>query len=1108
MHGAKESRRQATPVRLYVAVISLLLLGSLVTFAPHVDLGGFSQSVVTEFRSTELGLLLQELPMLQQPLAYKSHDGVLEVSLTVEATRFNDGPLAFNTRTYNGMFPGPTLCAKPGDTLRITLINQLLPDLPSEHLHMNTLRDPNTTNLHFHGMHVSPSGIADNVLRTVRSGESMELVVKIPEHHPRGLFHYHPHHHGSTFLQMGGGMVGAISVQESVDQVDAVLILQAFSFSGGMLANLINATALSRSTMPLDARLTGRSHKRMANVFPDYQPRFEGSPENYPSFYVVNGQYHPRISLADGERKLFQVANAGPTQILELSVPGCDIAVHAKDAFPPAISTPEYVILTPGARVALSVQCNLQGKASGVFPFVSTPHADSQTYMGRLTDVYHGVLGLFEVYAASGITQFQPAHPNKGKNLMPIQDEDEHIERFHITFSSGPPQERDGIMYKSYFMNDQLFSVDYRYQMKLGVLHEWTLENVLSPDEKNHPFHLHSNPFQIVAMSHGHGLDYSVGDWRDTITLPYGGNTTIRFRPTDFTGLVAAHCHILGHADVGMAMLRREDPFRLFVAVLAIVTVASLFVLSPHLDWNGGGSAVQNLTMAQLDAIVASRPDLALPLTYKSHDGVLEVTLTVQPARFASGPVAFNTRSYNGMFPGPTLCAKPGDTLRITLINQLLPDDPTAHLQQMNTLREPNTTNLHFHGMHVSPSGVADNVLRTLASGESMEVIVEIPTDHPLGVYHYHPHHHGSVFMQMGGGMVGAISIQEDTDVVDTVLVLQAFSFKGGMMGNLVGAANVSKSDLPMDLQLTNETSHLRLADVFPAYQPRVHASAATYPSYYTINGQFHPRIRLGDGERKLFRIINAGPTQIIELHVPGCDVEVIAKDVFPPAETKPAFVLISPGARASIVVQCHLNGKASGVFPLVSTPHDESAAYMGRLTDVYHGVLGLFEVRADAAVTALALGRANVLPDLRGVTEADEPIERFHMAFSSGPPQVRDGVTYKSYYMNGELFSPSHRFKMRLNQLYEWTLENAVSSEQKNHPFHMHTNPFQIVALSHGHGVDHSVGDWRDTITLPFGGTATIRFRPTDFTGLLAAHCHILGHSDAGMIMLLEIQP
>ena len=84
-------------------------------------------------------------------------------------------------------------------------------------------------------------------------------------------------------------------------------------------------------------------------------------------------------------------------------------------------------------------------------------------------------------------------------------------------------------------------------------------------------FHLHTNHFQIAALSHGAGIDYDVGDgveikrparvharcpqvgdWRDTISLPTPGNVTIRFRAADFHGRSLAHCHIFSHSDTGM----------------------------------------------------------------------------------------------------------------------------------------------------------------------------------------------------------------------------------------------------------------------------------------------------------------------------------------------------------------------------------------------------------------------------------------------------------------------------------------------------------------------------------------------------------------------------
>ena len=62
----------------------------------------------------------------QQPPEISSSDGLLDVTLTVDLVTSLDG-----TRVapgYNGGAVGPTLRASPGDTVRITLVN----DLPAE----------------------------------------------------------------------------------------------------------------------------------------------------------------------------------------------------------------------------------------------------------------------------------------------------------------------------------------------------------------------------------------------------------------------------------------------------------------------------------------------------------------------------------------------------------------------------------------------------------------------------------------------------------------------------------------------------------------------------------------------------------------------------------------------------------------------------------------------------------------------------------------------------------------------------------------------------------------------------------------------------------------
>lgn len=87
--------------------------------------------------------------------------------------------------TYNRQVPGPVLEAVPGGLLRVAFRNSL----------------PETTNLHFHGLHVSPDGNGDDPFVEVASGESWNYELSLPASHPSGLFWYHPHVHGTTARQ-------------------------------------------------------------------------------------------------------------------------------------------------------------------------------------------------------------------------------------------------------------------------------------------------------------------------------------------------------------------------------------------------------------------------------------------------------------------------------------------------------------------------------------------------------------------------------------------------------------------------------------------------------------------------------------------------------------------------------------------------------------------------------------------------------------------------------------------------------------------------------------------------------------------------------------------
>ncbi len=114
-------------------------------------------------------------------------------------------------------------------------------------------------------------------------------------------------------------------------------------------------------------------------------------------------------------------------------------------------------------------------------------------------------------------------------------------------------------------------------------------------------------------------------------------------------------------------------------------------------------------------------------------------------------------------YVAPTLVAKPGNTVRILMRNLLPPEEGCpGHGSDINIPHCFNTTNLHSHGLWVSPAGISDNVLRTLPPNKDFtyEYEYNIPADHPAGTFWYHPHVHGSTAIQVASGLAGALIVK------------------------------------------------------------------------------------------------------------------------------------------------------------------------------------------------------------------------------------------------------------------------------------------------------------------------------------------------------------
>lgn len=151
-----------------------------------------------------------------------SHASSWEVTLSVEEFRFRNSQLEFNTRAFchGGVcsVPGPTIVVVPGDKFTLHLVNNLgknddEEDNEKDSFCANALCHANTTNMHTHGLHIDPT--VDDVSIPVQPGASWTYKYEVPANHAPGTHWYHSHYHGSSSLQVMGGLVGALIVAPS-----------------------------------------------------------------------------------------------------------------------------------------------------------------------------------------------------------------------------------------------------------------------------------------------------------------------------------------------------------------------------------------------------------------------------------------------------------------------------------------------------------------------------------------------------------------------------------------------------------------------------------------------------------------------------------------------------------------------------------------------------------------------------------------------------------------------------------------------------------------------------------------------------------------------------
>lgn len=492
-----------------------------------------------------------------------------------------------------------------------------------------------------------------------------------------------------------------------------------------------------------------------------------------------------------------------------------------------------------------------------------------------------------------------------------------------------------------------------------------------------------------------------------------------------------------------------------------------------HDHGGDGGPASETGPVAGAERVpfTAGEP-LVEPEVRRSADGVLETTLRAQYAYRDVGGYRLFVRTYEGKVPGPTLRMKPGDTLRITLVNDLPPNLETAptYADQPHQL---NTTNVHFHGAHVSPGGISDNVFRSMDPGGSYDIEITLPADHPAGTYWYHPHRHGAADIQIASGMAGVIVIEGEFDDVPEIAAARERVL-------IFGEA---------------------VFDGFGRVEDFTTVFRETAARFITVNGQRAPSIDMRPGEVQRWRLLHTGHQDDLYFMLDGHALLPIARDgialgrlgqaplpLSDPDADHPEALLIAPGQRIDVLVQA---GRP-GTYNLHALPYDQGYPSPS-------GPMAQVVVSGEPLRMSLPAGLpAGPLDSIRD----DEVTGTRQLVLTAILPETEAAGTWQefSFLIDGKIFDAGRvDHRVALGAVEEWTILNR---QDDDHVFHIHVNPFEVVKVN-GQPVEPV---WMDTAVVPRGGSLTFRSRFLDFTGTYVLHCHMMNHEELGMMQVVEV--
>jgi FtsP/CotA-like multicopper oxidase with cupredoxin domain len=446
------------------------------------------------------------IPPVAEPVRRERDTDFYEIEQREAAVEILPGRLT-TVWGYDGMFPGPTIAARSGRRVVVTVRNRL----------------PVPTVTHVHGAVTPPESDGYPTDLVPSRGER---TYEYPLEQRAATLWYHDHRMDYTALQVWRGLFGLFLVHDDQDDelplptgdrdVPLMLCDRSFDADGSFRYPALDPAGTGDRP--------GVREEFAGGVLGDVQ-LVNGAP--WPELAVTAGRYRFRLVNASNARRYLLALRGGHgrpdavfTQIgsdaglLEAPVEHRHLPVSPGERFDVVVDFSDYPV---GSRVTMVNDLGADRMGQVMRFVVTDAEADDTRVPERL-----------------------------GTLPPPSAADAVAVRTFDFRHTTGP----DG--HAMWTVNDRPFDPDETLaEVELGTVEQWRFRS-----DAHHPVHLHMAHFQVLSRD-GRAPDASDGGWKDTVDVRPREVVDVLVRFDGYRGRYVLHCHNLEHED--MAMMANFD---------------------------------------------------------------------------------------------------------------------------------------------------------------------------------------------------------------------------------------------------------------------------------------------------------------------------------------------------------------------------------------------------------------------------------------------------------------------------------------------------------------------------------------------------------------------